>query len=62
VIEAPLAAFLPDAPIETIERDVREWRIRYGAYALTEPADGPAVWGATARVLGQLGVMLGASC
>lgn len=59
VIEAPLAAFLPGAPIETIERDVREWRIRYGAYALGEPADGPAVWGATARVLGQLGAMLG---
>jgi 8-oxo-dGTP pyrophosphatase MutT (NUDIX family) len=58
VIEAPLAAFLPGAPIATIERDVREWRIRYGAYALDEIGDGPAVWGATARILGQLGAVL----
>jgi len=61
VIEAPLAAFLPDAPITIIERDVREWRIRYGAFALEELGDGPAVWGATARILGQLGAVLGAS-
>jgi 8-oxo-dGTP pyrophosphatase MutT (NUDIX family) len=61
VIEAPLAAFLPDAPIATIERDVREWRIRYGAYALDALGDGPAVWGATARILGQLGALLGAA-
>jgi 8-oxo-dGTP pyrophosphatase MutT (NUDIX family) len=59
VIEAPLASFLPDAPITTIERNVREWRIRYGAYALAEIAEGPAVWGATARILGQLGAVLG---
>ena len=61
VIEAPLAAFLPDAPIATMERDVRAWRIRYGAYALDEIGDGPAVWGATARILGQLGAVLGAA-
>jgi 8-oxo-dGTP pyrophosphatase MutT (NUDIX family) len=60
VIEAPLAAFLPDAPVTIIERDVREWRIRYGAFALEELGDGPAVWGATARILGQLGAVLGA--
>jgi len=59
VIEAPVAAFLPDAPITTLERDVREWRIRYGAYALEDLGDGPAVWGATARILGQLGAVLG---
>jgi 8-oxo-dGTP pyrophosphatase MutT (NUDIX family) len=59
VVNAPVAAFLPDAPIEIIERDVREWRIRYGAYALTDMGEGPAVWGATARFLGQLGAMLG---
>jgi 8-oxo-dGTP pyrophosphatase MutT (NUDIX family) len=59
VVEAPLSAFLPDAPIQMLERDVREWRIRYGAYALEEIADdGPAVWGATARILGQLGALL----
>jgi len=61
VIEAPVAAFLPDAPITTLERDVREWRIRYGAYALDELGEGPAVWGATARILGQLGAVLGSS-
>jgi 8-oxo-dGTP pyrophosphatase MutT (NUDIX family) len=59
VVEAPLASFLPDAPIQTMERDVREWRIRYGAYELPELGDGPAVWGATARILGQLGALLG---
>lgn len=58
VINAPVSDFLPGAPIQTVERDVREWRIRYGAYALDELGDGPAVWGATARVLGQLGAML----
>ncbi len=59
IVNAPLSAFLPGAPIRTFERDVREWRIRYGAYALEEIADGPAVWGATARILGQLGALLG---
>jgi 8-oxo-dGTP pyrophosphatase MutT (NUDIX family) len=58
VIDAPVAAFLPQAPIELLERDVREWRIRYGAYALEEIGDGPGVWGATARILGQLGAVL----
>jgi 8-oxo-dGTP pyrophosphatase MutT (NUDIX family) len=59
VVNAAIAAFLPDAPIEVIERDVRDWRIRYGAYPLAELGEGPAVWGATARFLGQLGAMLG---
>ena len=59
VVNAPVAGFLPDAPIQVIERDVREWRIRYGAYALDELGDSPAVWGATARFLGQLGALLG---
>ena len=61
IIDAPLESFLPDAPITTVERDVREWRIRYGAYALAEFAEGPAVWGATARILGQLGALFGAA-
>jgi len=63
VIEAPLRAFLPGAPIVTIEREIRDWRIRYGAYpldGLVSGADGVAVWGATARILGQLGAILGA--
>lgn len=60
VIEASVSAFLPGAPIRTVERDVRDWRIRYGAYALDDIAEGLAVWGATARFLGQLGALLGA--
>jgi hypothetical protein len=59
VVNAPVEAFLPGAAILTLERDVREWRIRYGAYELAELGDGPAVWGATARILGQLGAILG---
>lgn len=59
VINAPVAAFLPDAPITQLERDVRELRIRYGAYTLEEIGEGPGVWGATARILGQLGAVLG---
>jgi 8-oxo-dGTP pyrophosphatase MutT (NUDIX family) len=55
IVEAPLAAFLPDAEIEIVERTVRDWPLRYGAY----PIDGLRVWGATARVLGQLGAILG---
>ena len=59
VIDAPLASFLPGAPIVTFERTVREWRIRYGAYQLDGTAEGLAVWGATSRILGQLGAILG---
>jgi 8-oxo-dGTP pyrophosphatase MutT (NUDIX family) len=55
IVEAPLAAFLPGGEIEMVERMLRDWPIRYGAY----PIDGLRVWGATARVLGQLGAILG---
>ncbi len=41
VVNAPVAAFLPGAEIQVIERDVRQWRIRYGAYALDAVGDGP---------------------
>ena len=54
IVEAPLAAFLPGAEIEIVERTVRDWPLRYGAY----PVDGLRVWGATARILGQLGALL----
>jgi 8-oxo-dGTP pyrophosphatase MutT (NUDIX family) len=54
IVEAPLAAFIGDAPIEIVERTIDDWTIRYGAYAV----DGLSVWGATARVLGQLGALL----
>ena len=56
IVEAPLAAFLPDGEIEVVERDVRGWPLRYGGYRI----DGLHVWGATARILGQLGALLGA--
>jgi hypothetical protein len=54
VVEAPLAAFLPDARVEIVERTVRDWPLRYGAYEV----EGLSVWGATARVLSQLGAVL----
>jgi 8-oxo-dGTP pyrophosphatase MutT (NUDIX family) len=57
ILEAPLAAFMPGAHVEMVERDLRGWRIRYGAY----PVEGLLVWGATARILGQLGAIFATS-
>jgi 8-oxo-dGTP pyrophosphatase MutT (NUDIX family) len=54
ILEVPIAAFLPDAPFDIVERTVRDWPLRYGAYAI----DGLSVWGATARILSQLGAIL----
>jgi 8-oxo-dGTP pyrophosphatase MutT (NUDIX family) len=54
IISAPLDAFLPDAPVEIVERQVRDWPLRYGGYRI----DGLHVWGATARILGQLGALV----
>ena len=55
IIEAPLSAFLPGAEIRRVEAQVGERMLRYGAYPIEELL----VWGATARVLGQLGAILG---
>jgi 8-oxo-dGTP pyrophosphatase MutT (NUDIX family) len=55
IVFAPLAAFLPGAPIELLETAVRGFPLRFGAY----PTAGLRVWGATARILGQLGALLG---
>jgi 8-oxo-dGTP pyrophosphatase MutT (NUDIX family) len=55
IIRAPLAAFIPPAPIQVVETTIRDFRLRYGAY----PVGGHLVWGATARILGQLGAILG---
>jgi 8-oxo-dGTP pyrophosphatase MutT (NUDIX family) len=54
VFTAPLAAFIPPAPIEvtTAERD--GYSLRYGGYRIGEYH----VWGATAMILGRLGVHL----
>ena len=49
VVEAPVEAFLPDAPVELEERTIRRRLIRYGVY----PVEGERVWGATARILKQ---------
>jgi 8-oxo-dGTP pyrophosphatase MutT (NUDIX family) len=54
ILEPPVAAFLPDAPLEIVERVIRDWPLRYGGYRV----DGLHVWGATARILGQLGALL----
>jgi 8-oxo-dGTP pyrophosphatase MutT (NUDIX family) len=55
IISAPLAAFLPGAPIETVVAERDGMHLRYGAY----PVDDYRVWGATARILGGLGAWLG---
>ena len=54
IVEPGIATFLPDAPIVMVERTVRGWPLRYGAYDV----DGLSVWGATARILSQLGAVL----
>jgi 8-oxo-dGTP pyrophosphatase MutT (NUDIX family) len=54
IVEPPMARFLPDAPIDIVERTIDGWPLRYGAYAV----DGLYVWGATARILSQLGAVL----
>ena len=55
IVDAPLAAFLPGTEIRIVEAQVADRRIRYGAYTIEDLL----VWGATARVLGQLGAILG---
>jgi 8-oxo-dGTP pyrophosphatase MutT (NUDIX family) len=54
IIEPSVARFLPDAPVLMVERTIRDWPLRYGSYDL----DGLSVWGATARILSQLGAVL----
>jgi NUDIX domain. len=58
VVWAPLEAFLPGAEIEMVETVIRtsrgEFPLRFGAF----PIAGHRVWGATARILGQLGALL----
>jgi 8-oxo-dGTP pyrophosphatase MutT (NUDIX family) len=56
IVEPPLETFLPGAPVDTIERTIRGWPLRYGHYEV----DGLSIWGATARVLSQLGAVVAA--
>lgn len=55
IVTAPLAAFLPDAPMEIVTAERDGFRLRYGAYRVGEHL----VWGATAGILGRLGAYLG---
>jgi 8-oxo-dGTP pyrophosphatase MutT (NUDIX family) len=55
IVMAPLAGFLPGAEIRIVQAEIADRRLRYGAY----PVGDLLVWGATARVLGQLGAILG---
>ena len=57
VFTAPLAAFLPDAPVEVITAERDGYRLRYGAYPIGEHM----VWGATGMLLGRLGAWLEAA-
>jgi 8-oxo-dGTP pyrophosphatase MutT (NUDIX family) len=54
IVEPRLERFVPDAPIVIVERTIRDWPLRYGAYDV----DGLSVWGATARILSQLGAVV----
>jgi 8-oxo-dGTP pyrophosphatase MutT (NUDIX family) len=54
ILEPPVARFLPDAPVVIVERTIRDWPLRYGAYDI----GGLNVWGATARILSQLGAVI----
>ena len=54
IIEPTVATFLPDAPVVHVERMVRDWQVRYSQYAV----EGLSIWGATARILSQLGAVL----
>jgi 8-oxo-dGTP pyrophosphatase MutT (NUDIX family) len=54
IIEPRVAAFLPDVRLEIVEQTIRGLPLRFGAYNV----DGLTVWGATARILSQLGAVL----
>jgi hypothetical protein len=54
LLTVPVSHFLPGAPIEMVEEERDGWSLRYGAF----PVSGHHVWGATGRVLGQLGAVL----
>ncbi len=55
ILEPPVEAFLQAGAVEVVERTIRDWPLRYGGYRI----DGLHVWGATGRILGQLGAVLG---
>lgn len=54
VLTAPLAVFMPGAPIETVTTERDGFRLRYGGYRIGRHH----VWGATAMMLSRLGAYL----
>jgi 8-oxo-dGTP pyrophosphatase MutT (NUDIX family) len=54
IIHAPLASFVPPAPIEIVTAERDGYLLRYGVYRLGERL----VWGATAGILGRFGAFL----
>ena len=56
VFSAPIAAFLPGAPIETVTAERDGYHLRYGGYQIGRHH----VWGATAMMLGRFGAYLSA--
>ena len=57
ILEVPLRHFLPDAEVVMVDAERDGVRFRYGAFPWREYR----IWGATARVLGQLGAIVGAA-
>jgi 8-oxo-dGTP pyrophosphatase MutT (NUDIX family) len=51
IMEPRLDRFVPGAPIIVVERTIGDWPLRFGAFDV----EGLTVWGATARILSQLG-------
>lgn len=56
ILTPAVSVFLTEADVEIVERTIGDWPIRYGGFRI----EGLHVWGATARILGQLGAVLGA--
>jgi 8-oxo-dGTP pyrophosphatase MutT (NUDIX family) len=54
IILAPLEAFLPGSPIEVVTAERDGFNLRYGGFRIGDHH----VWGATAGILGRLGVYL----
>ncbi|MFN8629352.1 MAG: CoA pyrophosphatase [Chloroflexota bacterium] len=62
ILDLPVAAILPGAPLVGRERTFRDRRLTYDAYPIDHlPGASPdlVIWGMTARVLGGLGAWLG---
>ena len=55
ILRVPVRHFLPSAPIVVVEAERDGWRLRNGAFPVGEHR----IWGATGRILAQLGAVLG---